>query len=314
MRAELSCLIFLGSDYETPVQQGPIAGVQIELLSDDFRDEVFAQCPLIKARNELEHFSGTYTHRLFIEIPHPRYEDRPSSDEWQPFLETIMLSRVVKLNRLPYHPPWFKTLYPNGQTKIHHSSFRINSLSVSHSQGTGVERATLTQADADKINQLWPSFHEIMDPANRQRWVRIVRAIRFFEYAQSMYFIELQTPLAHAALESLICTSSNQNRAQVTQRLVAITGVSNQEDNQVYDLCCDFKHEAQALQQLSLTSGGQLDSSDQKRLNAASQLQNCVREILLRAFADRSFAQTIADVDELMRIYPVLDRNGGRVR
>jgi hypothetical protein len=313
MRAELSCLIFLGSDYETPVQRGSLAGVQIELLSSAFRDEVFASCPLIKARNQLEYFSGAYTHRLFIEIPYTRYEERPSNDEWQPFLETIMLSRVVKLNRVPYHPPWLKTLYPNNQTRIHHSSFHINSLSVSHSQGSGIESATLTQVDADRINQLWPSFHEISDPANRQRWGRIVRAMRFFEYAQTMYFIELQTPLIHAALESLICTSSNQNRAQVTQRLVAIAGVSIQEANQIYDLCCDFKHEAQALQQLSLTSEGQLAPSDQERLNAASKLQNCVREILLKSFDDRSFAETIADVDELRRIYPVLDRNGGRV-
>jgi len=313
MQAELSCPVFLRPDYEPPVQIGPLGGVSIEPLGDAFREELFSQCPLIRPRNQMELFHEPYSHRLFIEIPLTSNPDCVTEDEWQPFFETIILSRIVKPHRLPHQPPWFKTFYDDDGNLTHRSRFRITSLAVAHTQGSAIERNTITDVDADRVNRLWPSFHEMMDPAHRQRWVRIVRAVRFFEFAQSAFYLEQQTPLVHAALESLICTSSNQNRAQVLQRLIAITGISDPEAGEIYDLCCDFKHEAQALQQFPLSPTGTLDPTDRARRDAAAKLQVSVRQILLRAFDDRSFAAIIADVNQLRNSYRVLDRNGGVV-
>jgi len=68
-----------------------------------------------------------------------------------------------------------------------------------------------------------------MTPTNL-KYRRIVRALKFNEWAYAIYFAELSHPIMHAALESMICTTSNHNKAQVIQRLPQLVSFINQKE------------------------------------------------------------------------------------
>jgi hypothetical protein len=128
--------------------------------------------------------------------------------------------------------------------------------------------------------------------------------------AHAIYFADLRFPIIHAALESMICTTHKHNRAQVTQRLPQLVSfISTKQAEDIYLLCCDFKHAAQAMLQKS--SGiGAIDSSDQRRLDSVNLLHKAVRQLLLDSLKDRNFADILADPDKLKQTHQVLDSKG----
>ncbi|MGH9822375.1 MAG: hypothetical protein ACREDR_03875, partial [Blastocatellia bacterium] len=82
-----------------------------------------------------------------------------------------------------------------------------------------------------------------------------------------------------------------------------------------YSLDNQFKHEAQALQQVMVGPGATLDPVDAARLEAVNLLRRCIREILMRVLSDQCFADTLVDYQGMKSSYPVhVSARGGGVR
>lgn len=122
--------------------------------------------------------------------------------------------------------------------------------------------------------------------------------------------------IVHAALESMICVPKKENKAQVTQRLPQLVSfpITPQQADDIYETCCDFKHEAAAMFAQEPTSTGVLTASDQRRADAVILLRRAVRDLLTKAFRDRAFADMLADPNLLRRQHPVYDRKGKLVQ
>lgn len=78
----------------------------------------------------------------------------------------------------------------------------------------------------------------------------------------------------------------------------------------IYKLCGNFKHAAEAMLRESSSANGKLAESDQKRVDAVILLRLAIRNLLVRALNDRSFADVLADKVLLKQRYPVYDRQG----
>lgn len=112
----------------------------------------------------------------------------------------------------------------------------------------------------------------------------------------------------------MICAGHQHNKAQVIQRLPQLVSfVSAQQAEDIYLTCCDFKHAAQATRQQKTSASGVIAPSDQKRIDAIILLRRAIRDLLLRALFDRSFADTLIDPKVLRQKYPVYDRKGNLV-
>jgi hypothetical protein len=144
-----------------------------------------------------------------------------------------------------------------------------------------------------------------------------MRALRNYELGHYIYFAELSHAVFHSALKSMIYfgpppgkSGNRENRAQIVKRLpLLLPHVKEQEAEEIYDLHNDFKHEAQALQQV-VTPAGSLAPSDRRRLHAAALLRECVRELLLKALTERTFADTLCNHDLLKQHYGVKTGQG----
>jgi hypothetical protein len=101
----------------------------------------------------------------------------------------------------------------------------------------------------------------------------------------------------------MICTTHKHNKAQVTQRLPQLVSfVSPKQAEDIYLLCCDFKHAAQAMLQHS-TETGQISPTDQIRIDSVRLLHEAVRHLLLRTLRERAFADTLVDIGKLRTTY-----------
>ncbi len=157
--------------------------------------------------------------------------------------------------------------------------------------------------------ELWDAFIFLFD--NEYKYRRVVRAIKTHEIAYSLYFPEMGHTIMHAALESLICTSYRHNKAQVVQRLSQLVlFVNKDEAGDIYALCCGFKHAAEAILQHTTSVGKTLAKPDQRRVNAVILLRRAIRDLLIRALRDRSFADLLCDRNLLNQRYQVYDRKG----
>ena len=154
---------------------------------------------------------------------------------------------------------------------------------------------------------LWDFFSFVLDDRNEPKYRRIVRAVKWFEFAHAIYFAELRFPIIHSALESMICTTYKHNKAQVTQRLPQLVpSIRPDQAIDIYSLCCDFKHAAKAMLQHSLDATS-IAPADQRRIDAVSLLHEAVRSLLLRALREREFADTLVNVDKLRTTYQAFD-------
>lgn len=307
MHAEISTLFSLGGMSEIPVREAHIGGgLHIEECNREWLDAVRTQCPKVAARELLE-FAPPYTHRFFLAGKGANPE-RVSEREKQPFFQATVLSRIVKPTSIPFDNVWVTSSYPDYGEVRHHSDFWVNGLSVAFlSEDEGGN--TITSNDAIRIAELWESFRFLLD--NEPDYRRIVRAIKSYEFAHYIYWAEQNHSAMHAALESLVYFGPKENGAQITKRLPLllpdlVTGVQAEA---IYQLHNDFKHEAQPLQQIT-TPDGTLAESDRRRSESVSLLRKCVRELLLRAISDQTFAQILCDHNLMKEHYGVTTGQG----
>ena len=130
-----------------------------------------------------------------------------------------------------------------------------------------------------------------------------MRALKRFELAHAIYFVDLRFPIIHSALESMICTTYKHNKAQVTQRLPQLVPfISSDQALDIYLLCCDFKHAAAAMLQDSVDSAS-ISPADQKRIDCVGLLHEAVRTLLLGSLREKEFADTLASVEVLTTKY-----------
>jgi hypothetical protein len=312
MRAEISALFHL---QPTLVEKAHIgSGVFIHRLEPDWLDEVKAQRPKVKAREQIE-MLRPYTHRFFFEVEAEQegwaHLKLPTHDEKQPILRAIILSRLVKPTSIGYDSVWVKSFYDPSGTVKHYSDPVINNLNVAFVVAGDEDSNTITKDDAATMAELWDALQFFLDDANEPKYRRIVRAIKYHEFAYAIYFAELSHPITHAALESMICVPRKENKAQVTQRLPQLVSFINaQQAEDIYHTCCDFKHAAAAMLQQARISGGAFSPSDQRRVDAVILLRRAVRDLLTRALRDRAFADILADPNLLRQKYPVYNKKG----
>lgn len=318
MRSEVSALFHLQRGFESPVENAFIgSGVILREIEPAWLDEIKTQCPNVAAREQIETLRP-YTHRFFYEMDAQEsdndYLNLASHEEKQLILRTIVLSRIVKPTSIGYDSVWVKSFYrDDGSTKHYHKQY-LNNLNVAYLTGGNEDWNTITQADALEMARLWDSLQFLLDDINEPHYRRIVRAIKFNEFAYAIWLPEISHPTIHAALESLICTGHKYNKLQVTQRLPQlISFINKQEAEEIYVTCCGFKHEAQAMFQQKIGEDGTPAPSDQKRIDAVKLLRRAIRELLIRALRDRSFADILADKDLLKQHYPVYDSKGNVV-
>lgn len=310
MRAEISALFHLQWGNDAPVEDAHIgSGVFIKRIEPKWLDDIKNQCPKVGAREQIELLSP-YTHRFYYEVEAQEaasaHSNLTAHEEKQLILRAIILSRLVKPTSIGYDSVWVKSFYlPNGTTKHYHDQI-INNLNVAFLTEGLEDSNTITEADTVVMAELWDSLQFFLDDANQSKYRRIVRAIKFNEFAYAVYFAEISHPIFHAALESMICTDHRQNQAQVTQRLPQLVSfISQQQAMDIYLTCCDFKHAAKGLEQQKRSKSGELAPNDQKRLDAVILLRRAVRDLLIRALRDRSFADTLADPKLLKQKYKV---------
>jgi hypothetical protein len=216
---------------------------------------------------------------------------------------------LVKPTSIGYDSVFVRSCYEaDGSVKHYHDQV-INNLNLAFVIRKLEDRNTITAADAYEMADLWDSFLFLFD--NEQEYRRVVRSIKTNELSYSLYFPEMGHVIAHAALESLICTGYRQNRAQVTQRLPKLVSFIGQDQaTHIYELCGNFKHAAEAMLQQPSSASGALALSDQKRVDAVILLRRAIRDLLIRALRDRSFACLLSDKELLKRKYPVYDQKG----
>lgn len=314
--AEVSAIFNLKRGIEHPVSYACIgSGVSVEMLDHDWLVEVKEQCPKVEAREQVE-WNRPYTHRLFYQLPAPEdtFDERiTTAQEKQLILKAIVLSRLVKPTSIGYDNVWVKSFYrSDGKVRHYHDQF-INNLNVAFPIQQLEDANTITDADANTMADLWDSLVYFLD--NAERYKRIVRAIKTHELAYSIYFAETAHPIMHAALESLICTGHLHNKAQVTQRLPQLVSfVTHAQAEEIYKLCGSFKHAAEAMLLDSSSVNGKFTESDHRRVDAVILLRLALRDLLLRALKDRSFADLLADKVLLRQRYPVFDSKGKVVK
>jgi hypothetical protein len=320
MRTEISALFGLQSAPKEPVASAHIgSGVYIQELESNWLDEVRVQCPKLEARERIEPLSP-YTHRFFYELDRQEepsgYSYLPTPDEKQLILRAILLSRIVNPTSIAYDGAWVRSCYQTSGKAAHYSEPILSGMNLAFVTPMAEDLNTITEADALVMAELWDSLQYFLDDGNEPQYRRIVRAIKYHEWAYSIWLAPLSHIIVHAALESMICTSSKENGAQVTQRLPALVSfpISPQQAKDIYRACCDFKHAAAMLFEQGRTAAGGLTPSDQRRADAVVLLRLAVRDLLTRAFRDRAFADVLAAPNLLRHQYPVHDRGGKLVQ
>jgi len=308
VRIEISSLFHLLLSDETVATKTLIGGgVYVERLDGAWIDAVREQCSMVRAREELK-LQKPYTHRFFYESNDADdLSHQISSNLKQPIFRATVLSRIVKPTFIPYSNVWVKSV-SDSSDEWHFSEPVINGLNVAFVIKE-YEWNTITDEDAE-MSRLWDSHSHFRDDRFEPTYRRIIRAMNWFEWAHAIYFAELRYPIIHAALESLICTSHNYNKAQVTQRLPQLVPfVSSKQAEDIYLLCCDFKHAAQAMLQKSIGTSA-IDPADQKRIDSVNLLHKAVRHLLLASLRDRTFADVLVDPSTLRQTYRAFDPKG----
>lgn len=310
MRLEISTLFYLLGSGGDAVKAAHIGGgVHIKELDLDWLAGVRVQCPKVRAREQLE-VRSPYTHRFYYEPASP-FQDllKVTSEEQQPLLRAVVLSRLMKPTVVAYSNLWIKSTYNNSREVKHFSEPFVGATSVAYGLPEhGLN--TITANDASEMARLWDSLSFFLDDRNEPKYRRIVRAVKWFEHAHAIWLAEFRFPIIHAALESLICTTRRHNKAQVTQRLPKLLSfISSGQASDIYSICCDFKHAATAMLQHSMDATS-IAPADQRRIDAVSLLHEAVRSLLLRALSEREFADTLVNVDKLRTTYQAFDSKG----
>lgn len=247
-----------------------------------------------------------YTHRFYVQIDGAR---SLQSDEVglakQLIMRAIVLSRMVRPMPIPLHPTTISVVYHDSGKVEHRAEINVGFYGTAYLVNKSAEE-TFTQEQAELMAKLWPASQHIYD--NRANYKRMHRSLMTFNDAYHIRPKHLSHVILHAALESLICTSSRNNRRQVTKRLPQlVTEVTEAQATDIYEFCCDVKHTA-APGLLYSTGIENLDPRDARRQAAAQCLEDSLRALLMRALEDREFALELEDKRVLEQKYPVPKR------
>ena len=307
MRIELSALF--GMDYSENMVSDTHVGDGVflqEFITNGTRDQLFEQVKEkdddnyrnLLYREELEVSGRPYTHRFYVSL-----DGLPSqhSDELQHARQSIMraivLSRIVKPLPIPLHPTTVLTIDGDSQAEIN-----IGFYSTAYVVRRLINES-ITEADATLMSSFWAASQHLYD--NRKHYKRLHRALMAFNDAYHILPSHISHVVLHAALETLICTSSTNNKKQFVHRLPQlIDEISQDQATEIYRFCADVKHEA-APGLLYSTSVAELDPRDQKRYEAAAWLEGALRTLFIKALEDRSFAEEMEDKKLLGTKYPV---------
>lgn len=319
MRIEISALFPLHLTYETIPRKFHIGGgVFIERLELGWLNELKSQCPKVAAMEQLEPV-GEYTHRFFYEIVLPKKGfvsldalGNETERDVQLLMRAIILSRIIKPTSIAYSGLFVKSFYRDSETVKHKSNPYLNNHNIAYVEPDTEIWNTITESDLNIIAELWDSFQFFFDDANssKPKYSRILRSIKFNEIAYAISFAEISHTISHTALETIICSDSQYNKAQVTQRLPQLVSfISQKQAKDIYLLCCDFKHSASGLLKDSPTINNVLSSSDQSRKDAVILLRRALRYLLTKSLRERQFADILADPQLLKQTYKV-HKNG----
>jgi hypothetical protein len=305
MSVEISTLFHLLGSAGAAVRTAHIGdGIHIAELNADWLESVRVQCPKVVAREQLE-IQSPYTHRFYYEPGNPSQDfSNVTSKEQQPILRAVVLSRLVKPTSIAYSNVWIKSTCEKGGEFKHFGEPFVGASSVAYGLPEH-HYNTIDENDSKEMARLWDSLTFFLDDRNEPTYRRIVRALKWFEYAHTIYFAELRYPIIHAALEAMICTTHRHNKAQITQRLpILVPSISPVQASRIYSLCCDFKHAAAAMLRHSLDSNS-IAPADEERIECVGLLHGAVRTLLVKSLRERTFADTLANVDLLDEAYPI---------
>ncbi|HEX7723292.1 MAG TPA: hypothetical protein VF397_14120 [Pyrinomonadaceae bacterium] len=314
MRLEISYLVALQYADDVVQHQEIGDGVIIENLS--VADKKARLYEVLKVRNEdhynrlvfredLEHFP--YTHRFLISVDGIRALDDPSIlDAQQLLVRAIVLARMVRPISIPLYPSSIRCFYDGDEILMCFAWTYVGFYSEAY-VGAKLHPPKLTESDAQRMQAYWTASQFLH--SNRLAYRRIYRALYMFNDACHIRPLNIRHVVLHAVLESLICTSRNNNRAQVVQRLPQLTGLDTSEAEAIYDLCADIKHSA-APNFLNSPDLDNLTPSDQQREQATLWLEAALSELFRKILDDNTLAQDLFDRQKLMMKYPVKNRQG----
>lgn len=249
-------------------------------------------------RGDNENSVGRYSHRFFLTYDgSPSFRDKAYSKAFQLLGRAIVLSRVVKPLPIPLHT----TLICNGNEGLK-ASIPFGFYSTAYIR-IPRHRETITVGDANRMASLWSGSQRIYE--HPEKYVRVNRALLAFNDAYHIDPIHLAHIVLHSALETLICTSRNNNRKQVTKRLPQmVEGLSEAEAIDIYDYCCGVKHAAEPSL-LSSPNIFDLQPEDARRVVAATNLDDALRRLFIKAFEDQAFADLLENKRQLEFTFPV---------
>lgn len=310
MRVEISALF--GMDYsERMVKEVHIGdGVYLQEIKLNHRIE-----DLFKRVKETDENNGRalvfreglewhdYTHRFYVQI-----EDVGSLQcqevnlAKQLIMRAIVLSRIIRPMPIPLHPTTIYAIHHDSGEVEYSGEINVWFYGTAYLVNKAAEE-TLTQGHAELMSKLWPASQHIYD--NRAQYKRLHRSLMTFNDAYHIRPKHLSHVILHAALESLVCTSSQNNRKQVTKRLPQLVNeVTEAQAVDIYEFCCEVKHTA-APGLLYSTGFDNLDPRDVRRQAAAQNLEDALRALFLLALENSKFAQELEDKKVLEQKYPV---------
>jgi hypothetical protein len=243
-----------------------------------------------------------YTHRFYVQIEGANsLQCEEVHFAKQQIMRAIVLSRIIKPMLIPLHPTTISAVYSDSGKVEHRAEINVGFYGTAYLVNKSAEE-TFTQEQAELMGRLWPASQHIYD--NRAHYKRIHRSLMTFNDAYHIWPKHLSHVILHAALESLICTSRQNNRRQVTKRLPQLVNdVTEAQAIDIYEFCCDVKHTAAPL--LYSTDMDDLDPRDARRQDAAQRLEDSLRSLFLRALENREFALELEDKKVLEQNYPV---------
>lgn len=264
-----------------------------ESSEDDYTDLVVRQ----------EHEWHHYTHRFYISLDETTSEhSQEITDAKQLIMRAIVLSRIIRPIPIPLHPTTIFAVHDDSGEVEYSTEINVGFYGTAYLVREGLEEL-ITREEAERMAKYWPASQHFYE--NSTHYKRIYRSLMTFNDAYHINPSNISHVILHAALESLICTSSYNNKRQVTQRLPQLVSeVTEEQAIDIYEYCCDVKHTA-APGLLYSKDVRNMDPRDAKRHEAAKWLEESLRALFVRTLEDRAFAEDLENKKALEQKYPV---------
>jgi hypothetical protein len=308
MKFEISALF--GMEAGTGMARNEVVGSGIfiqEIITNGILENLFKQVRetdegawrRMVVRQEAEHWLGGYSHRFFVEFEAPSRSSSEFREVQQQVLRAIVLSRIIKPLPISINPTIVLT--SEGRTEVFTTFDFYGTAYIyrpNYAEG-------LTKQDTALMAEYWPEFENLF-AHRRTKYQRLFRAIWTFNNAYHIIAAELKHVVIHSAVETLICTSRNNNKNQVVKRLpkMADGTITEAQTGEAYDFCGGVRHAAEPAL-LSSEYVTDLHPDDEKRIEAARMLDEALRYLFIKALKDPSFADLLENKTQLAKMYPV---------